>query len=311
MGKPMATNGETSRETSPVLASVWDSYRDWAAFAREQQRSLTFWRALILSLGLGGAVLETLAASSLGETISVGNVNILGLFGFILLALAAFFGRDVLGGRTERIWVGARSVAEALKSESYKYCVRAPPYDNDDRDQKLASKNKQISRSVGALPMIPRPSKRAERPPPEEDMNINEYVRSRLDDQIDLENGYYWKAARENNNKVKKFRRVALALGAISAVLGGFGAFGITGVSVWVAVFTTVSTSVAAYFQAGRFEYLVLSYSATARRLQNLVDEWLADPRPEAAGSFVLSCEEALSFENQAWLAEWLREVEK
>jgi len=159
--------------------------------------------------------------------------------------------------------------------------------------------------------MLPDPSKRAGSPVPTETMSVDEYVSTRLKSQIDPESGYYWRAARENEVSTSRFRGWALTLGLVSTILGGFGTFGVTSIAIWVAVLTTVSGSLAAYFQAGRFEYLVLSYGATAHRLTNLLDVWKANPDPQLASSFVLSCEEAISVENQGWMAEWLSEVDQ
>ena len=294
---------------SEALISTWDSYQDWSAFSSDKKRSLVFWRKLVLLLGLGGAIFETLAASVFAE-LTIGQFNVFGFLGFILLGMAAYFGRNVLGGQPERSWVGARSVAEALKSESYKFCVRVDPYHGDDRDSRLASKKKEIGESAGLSPMVPDPSKRAGKPVPTETMSVDDYVSERLMSQIDPSTGYYWSAARENAATTRRFRGWALLLGVVSTILGGFGTFGVANVAIWVAVLTTVSGSLAAYFQAGRFEYLALSYGATGHRLKNLLDVWHANPDPQLASAFVLSCEEAISVENQAWMAEWFGEVD-
>ena len=296
--------------SSQVLVSTWDSYQDWAAVAHEKKSSLMFWRKLVLLLGLGGAIFETLAASVFAE-VTIGQFNVFGFLGLIMLGLAAYFGRNVLGGQPERAWVGARSIAEALKSESYKFCARVDPYLEDDRESTLASKKMKIGASAEKSLMLPDPSKRAGRPVPTETMSVDEYVSTRLMSQIDRESGYYWRTARENEATTRRFRGWALTLGLVSTILGGFGTFGVTSIAIWVAVLTTVSGSLAAYFQAGRFEYLALSYGATANRLENLLDVWKANPDSQLAASFVLSCEEAISVENQGWMAEWLSEVDQ
>jgi hypothetical protein len=302
----MAKNQESGK-ASPILEGAWDEYRDWAALARQSKRELRRWRIIVLVLGVIGAALETLAATSIGKSFVYGDFNVLAILGFVSLALAAFFGRNVLGGKPEQTWVTARSVAEALKSEVFKYCTRVPPYDKlADRDQKLAAAKNRITERAQCAGMLLHPSKRAAKPVPKDGMSIDEYIKARIDDQIDRTNGYYWTEASEDQKWVGVFRIVAIAAGALSAVLGGLGAYGIVGATIWVAVVTTFSSSVAAYFQAGRFEYLVMSYSATARRLQNLVDEW----RTKAldAATFVSKCEEAFSSENQSWMAEWLHD---
>jgi hypothetical protein len=172
--------------TARILDSTWESYLDWSTLSRNRKRRLKSWRVLVLALGLGGAVLETMAASPhvpsmLGST----RFDLFGLLGFIFLALAAFFSREVLGGKPEREWVGARSVAESLKSESYKYVTGVSPYDQNDRDHQLAEKRRQITDSANSLRMIPKPADRASKAPPKDPMTVDEYVTARLEDQID------------------------------------------------------------------------------------------------------------------------------
>jgi hypothetical protein len=275
--------------------------------ARKSKRNLVLWRKIVLVLGLFGAALETLAASGVGEVESWGDFNLAAITGFVLLALAAYFGRNVLGGRPEKTWVTARAAAEALKSEVFKYCTRISPYDKEeDRDKKLAAAKSRITEHAGSVAVLPDPSKRTGKEAPKDAMSVEEYIKVRIEDQIDPASGFYWKEARKNQKRVKEFRMLAIAAGALSAVLGGLGAFGIVGVTIWVAVVTTFSSSFAAYFQAGRYEYLLMSYSATARRLQDLVDAWRTKAL-DAAG-FVSKCEAAFASENQSWMAEWLHD---
>ena len=51
-----------------------------------------------------------------------------------------------------------------------------------------------------------------------------------------------------------------------------------------------------------------MSFHATARQLEDLVDEWRSRPVPPDArawAAFVRACEEAISVENSSWLAKW------
>lgn len=302
--------GEMSaeREPSPTLASVWEAYLDWAAFSRAKKPGLFFWRRMVLGLGMAGAVFETLSPS-LGIVQIVGrDVSPLGVVGAVALALAAVFSRQVLGGDPERIWVRSRSVAEALQSEAYKFCTRVPPYDSDDREQKLKEQRGKIVEAMRDLPLIPNPAKRADKPVPPEDMSVKTYLDTRIASQIDSSDGYYWKSARDLERRVKGFKGAAVTFAVGSAILGVFGAAGISKVAIWVAVLTTVSTSVAAYFQANRYEYLLLSYTATAWRLKELSDD-LGGPGSSLGerNRLILACEEAISVENQAWMAKWLQ----
>jgi hypothetical protein len=55
---------------------------------------------------------------------------------------------------------------------------------------------------------------------------------------------------------------------------------------------------------------LIVSYQATARQLEALKSRWMVLGSPEAdpaqRGQFVHACEDAISIENNAWMATWL-----
>ena len=91
-------------------------------------------------------------------------------------------------------------------------------------------------------------------------------------------------------------KRMPLALGATGWTAG------------WVAFFTTITASIAAYAYASRYQYLIISYQATANRLELFRTRWQAsgmtDSDVEQRNRFILDCEEAISIENSAWIAE-------
>ena len=79
-----------------------------------------------------------------------------------------------------------------------------------------------------------------------------------------------------------------------------------------MAVISTITASIAAYAYANRYQYLIISYQATAKRLELLLTRWQAsgktDSDTEARNQFILDCEEAISIENSAWMAEMTKE---
>jgi hypothetical protein len=81
--------------------------------------------------------------------------------------------------------------------------------------------------------------------------------------------------------------------------------------ALWVPVVTTVAAAVTTHIGAQRYEILIVSYDATARRLSTLRDQWLNAKReagkPLDAEAFVLKCEQVISSENQGWMAGWLK----
>ncbi len=53
---------------------------------------------------------------------------------------------------------------------------------------------------------------------------------------------------------------------------------------------------------------LIVSYQATANKLESLCTDWEISGKTEADGKrFILGCEEVISVENSAWMAEFLK----
>ena len=77
----------------------------------------------------------------------------------------------------------------------------------------------------------------------------------------------------------------------------------------WAAFLTTTSTALTAQVAAMRYNYLINSYLATARRLEELVAAWKLSGEPSDGADwskFVQDCEAAISAENESWLAKWV-----
>lgn len=79
----------------------------------------------------------------------------------------------------------------------------------------------------------------------------------------------------------------------------------------WVAVVTTIAVALRAHVAAERYDFMVMSYNDTARRLEGPVDQWrstLKNKRPSWSG-FVKSCEDAISVENESERAKWMKKT--
>ena len=322
----MRTEIDTKQAT---IAKVWDAYQDWATYSRRSDETVTSWRRLVLSLSVLGAVLETLSGvlNPAGSEAAVGSsaaivtwntLNILGedfstigLLGAVFLMSAAYLSKEIVGGERQEARIQARAAAEALKSEVYLYAMQAAPYDTETAEEELLKKWQSLEESMARVAAEPTPSKRSGRTLPARGMSASDYVSQRLNSQIDPEKGYYWRSVRKNNKSVRNFQWIGLCLAWLSAVLGILVAAGVGSLATWVAVVTTVSGTIAAYFQAGRYEQLSLSYAATARRLAHTLARWelrtsAGTPVREAA-ALAASCEAIMSAENQGWMAQWFQ----
>jgi len=60
-----------------------------------------------------------------------------------------------------------------------------------------------------------------------------------------------------------------------------------------------------------RYDHEAIIYFGTADRLTAVRDTWLSEPNrmdPARVARFVDDCEHAISTENEAWLAKWIRD---
>ena len=291
-----------------ALEHFWGQYRSWSQTARNHQKSLSAWRLRVLLLGVLAAVLGAFSdprALPWPEGWPTWDVprSTFGVAGGVLLGLAAFLTRELLGPEREGRWLRARATAEAFKREGYLLAVGAPPYDGPIT-RTLLERSRGILAGVGDLQEeTVAEEKRLEGMPPCP-LSVDEYVAERLDDQIK----YYRRRAGEHRMVVGRVRSLTVVLGLAAFILGAFGG---GGAGVWLIVITTVTTSLAAYLYANRLQYLIGSYMAAARNLDALRIGWQTFGETDADAAerdrFILDCEAVLSSENQSWIAEWAR----
>jgi hypothetical protein len=134
-------------------------------------------------------------------------------------------------------------------------------------------------------------------------LTIEQYIEERVTEQID---NFYRPRSDELIRKMKKNKKIGIFLGMASVILGAFGASGWT--AGWIAVISTIAASIAAFSYAGRYQYLIVSYQATANKLERLRTQWVvsgkSDADTEERDKFIRECEDVISIENSAWMAE-------
>lgn len=263
----------------------------------------------MLALVTGGAVAETVAvqmSNSAGPMQTVAAV--LGYVGAVALALVPVIRYSLLGPERIRDWTRARSASEALKKEIFTYLTRTSEYADDNRLQVL---RKTIDRILGAVTDLEKYVTDAEVKPSNlpEPLGIEQYIERRTNDQIER---FYKPRADQLARRGAWFRRTELVLTLAAAGLGAAAAYGaLQGLAAWVPVLTTATGAIIAHAEASRYDGLTTNYRATARRLESLRDKWrderaVKPASPEEQSRFVEACEEAISNQNEAWMAEWI-----
>lgn len=292
-----------------AVAIIWRRRVAWSRAADRVKASIAYARGAALALSASGAVLETVAGTLLADAPTWRTT--FAALGAVLLALATFVATRFVTTDAIRTWIRARSVSEAIKAEVYAYRAAAEPYSGPKAVAILQQKvsgiegaARDLERHVAAIAVVT-----ALPPPP---LAPADYIEKRVRQQVEV---YYRPKARLYARRLAAFRLAELLLGLVAAVLGALAAFisgsqqsANPGIAAWVAVFTTLGAALAAHMGASRYDFLVTSFYATARRLEDLVGEWRAEgspTAPEAWTDFVRACEEAISIENESWLAKW------
>ncbi len=316
-------------KNNSALAYIWGKYRVYAATSRKLRSELSNWRFRVLALGITGAVLGTLCQESIRLGIDKADHSwlapqlswlaylfshtptVLGVLSAIALALATFFGREIVNPEQERRWIRARSIAEALKAQAYLFLSSVPPYNNANKAELLLTKSEELLETVEELPtMNISDEKKKERLPPIT-LTVDEYIHKRVNDQIE---NFYHPRAIEYTQKMKRNKSTGLILGVVATILGAIGST--TGWTAgWIAVISTITASITSYAYANRYQYLIISYQTTADQLERVRALWQVKGKKDAdtkeRNEFITQCEQVISIENSAWMAEFTKKPQR
>jgi hypothetical protein len=233
---------------------------------------------------------------------------VLCVIGAVALVLVPFIAKFFLTTEQVRQWLRARAGSEGLKSLIYRFQARAAPFANADRAAVLLDAAKHSDDWLDKL-AEELAGEANDREPAPGVLEPEAYVRVRVEDQVE----YYRKHARANAARARRFRRLELIAAAAAAILGA-GATALKlapkaelgGLGAWVAVITTIGGAVAAHAAASRYDQQARVFFATARRLEDLRNDWRARGQPQDGArwsEFVTACEDAISSENRGWMA--------
>ncbi len=294
------TAANTSKANA-ALIHVWGQRRVFAATSRKRKEWITRWRVIVLGLTIAGAIF---GVSSKQVTGPDWLTRTLGGLSALAVGFAAYFGKEALTTSGKQEWVRARSAAEALKSLTYLYVTRTPPFEKDNAPVELMARTRELEETNSDFSLESLDEQEKQDGIPSYGMTVDQYIDKRIKDQKDT---YYTKQISRNQKRLTLGNNTRLALGGLAVLLGGLKAMGVPfNTAVWVAVTSTVSASIASFLFAERYSYLSLSYQSTARRLDRLLTEWEISEKSDTDRiKLITECENTISIENKTWLAEW------
>lgn len=291
--------------TDEIVNSFWTRRLAWSRATERLARNVSRGRSLVLVLSCAGALLETVAATTLEGSPDIRAA--LAATGAVFLGISTYVAVQWLNSDTLRAWTVMRSVSEALKAEAFLFRTRCGRYSGPERVAQLIAAADAIE--LGACEyedrLQPPPSGSTSAPG---ELDRHGYITERV---IGQSEGYFRPAARRYARRARILRTAVVATGSVATVLSAAAAYLSTigsnlDPAAWVAVLTTVSTAIAAHVSGQRYDFLILTYFSSARRLEALANEWRAagDTMDEAAWqAFVQRCEEVIDTANQSWIA--------
>ena len=288
-----------------------DRQADWSAAANRLKNDVDKARWTTFLLSVAGATLAAVASqlpvSENGSLLSNPRTWV-ALAGVLSLATATFLTSRLLSVGQITNWITARAVSESLKREGFKYAAGARPYDDDTvAGTRLDDERRKIEEAAVDLErLIVRSDKQGS--VPRIFLSQDDYIDQRVKHQIEK---FYRPKARQYLATAQWLRRIEFTL-ALTATLVTAAA-SVTGKSIVLygspfdiaaltAVLTTVAGAVVAHIEANRLDYLVASYLAAARHLENQLASRDANT---SWSDFVDACETIIAQENAAWIVKW------
>jgi hypothetical protein len=225
------------------------------------------------------------------------------------MAVAAWLVKSIADPGRERQWVRARALAEAAKSEAYRYVAALPPYDAADPGAQLLGRMQDLITKNDDVPAVEVSEDEAARGVPAQPMSAADYAQSRAEEQ---ELKFFRPSAAKNERLASRYALLTQGLTGLAAVLGALGAiYTAYGIEAWVATLGTIATAIGAYALGQRYQRLAATYQVTADRLGLRRAAWaLASAKGPSADidrAFVADIEAILAAENQSWMADRIK----
>jgi len=250
-------------------------------------------------LGVMGACLIGLASASWPWAVYARE-------GLLLLAVAAALYHGL--ATPEQTWYSLRSLAESLKTMSWRFSMRAEPYNVDDatakrlfidRVSELRKSNEKLFASVlntSSSGLLITPEMQSIR-----DLDASERIRIYMADRIDDQLAWYSDKA-ERNRCYAHGWTIALMLALVMALITAYSANGDSG-SLLFEAFATLAMSLITWIESKRFVSLSAAYDLSAYEISALKECFSTLIAQRSLSAAVADAEQAFSKEHTRWLS--------
>lgn len=235
-------------------------------------------------------------------------------FLFTILAIVLAIGFIILwimrARQDEKDWFDGRAVAESVKTVTWRYMMKVPPFDEDGKAEELFIK--QLKEIREARPQLVKSMHAAQ---DASELHITDFMREKraaalearrafyISDRLDEQRTWYVKKAKQDAASstcwfwiVAGFQIGAVVLAVIQAASKGLGIN-------LVPVLITFAAAFAAWVQLKRFDELAQSYNLAAQELGELKSLSSSQTTIEGFTQLIEQVENSISREHTMWCA--------
>lgn len=209
--------------------------------------------------------------------------------------------------KPDDIWYNGRAVAESVKTLSWKWMMRAEPFDEEDSsDSDFIADLKKVLKQNQSLSSVLNSTEGAKEPITEVMRSVRSqsfddrkalYKNQRIDDQAD----WYTKKAIFNRKRASSWFWLSVLLHSAAIIILVYRVYD-SSVSLPVEVIATAASAVLTWIQAKKYNELSSSYSLAAHEIGFIKSEWQSVTEDDFS-DFVINTENAFSREHTQWIA--------
>ena len=213
---------------------------------------------------------------------------------------------------SEQEWYKYRAITESIKTVSWKFSMRAEPFNDEDEVKNINSLSEYLEDIVGGSEFI---SKTIDPKSVDESTVTDEmkglrtlsfeqrrdfYVDGRINDQRD----WYVSKAQANKDAGKKWNICMFVIYALAFLCSLYNAYySVPGSIIPISILTTIASSLVGWIQVKRYSELSASYILTAHEIGVIKEQASYVSSESDFSSFIRDAETAFSREHTQWIA--------
>lgn len=257
--------------------------------------------------GIYGLLL--LLVSSALVSLFAGNNQIIAIIALVIIALTPIISLFLAWKRYDKLWYAGRSLAESIKTISWRYMMRSQPYqdDNNSRASFVSDLRKLFDDSKHFCQHLSETTANEEQMPAQMEkirrLDFNNRKQVYRKNRIDEQRNWYAKKSAYNNRMSTRWFWAMLGFQVLAIVCAAIRIAQPNWVYLPTEVLAAAAAAVIGWVQAKRFQELGTSYTLAALEI-GMVRMALEDVKNEEQFSeFVGDAENAFSREHTQWLA--------